>query len=172
MDVIHYSTKLKASGAEYKKIVFWNRFFRNKLELILSFIPAFTSIPLIYFGFGNSFLIFVYLIFWIYPFFVYTQFQSAVRYHLKHRDPAEDAPCEITFMENGILAEIKDFDTRYLYEWNDLTTIYDKFGYYMMFQKGKMLVMLRKADIPDDMKQPVIDFIKKNVDQNTCMLKF
>lgn len=172
MDVIHYTTTLKASGAEYKKIVFWNRFIRNKLELILSFVPALSSILFLFLGYGNGFFLFVYLIFWIYPFFVYTQFKKAVTYHLKHRDPSEDAPCEITFMENGIFAEIDSFDIRTVYNWNDFTTIYDKFGYYMMFKKGNMLVMLRKADIPEAMKEPAIQFMRKNVNQNECLLKF
>ena len=115
MDVIRYTTKLKASGAEYKKIVFWNRFLRNKLEAIFSIIPALSSILLLYLGFYNPFFVFAYIIFCVYPFFIYTQFRSAVDYHLKHRDQSETAPCEITFMENGILAEINEFDLRYLY---------------------------------------------------------
>lgn len=35
MDYIKYETTLKASGREYSKIVFWNRFIRNPIELIL-----------------------------------------------------------------------------------------------------------------------------------------
>ena len=36
MDYIKYKTTLKASGDEYKKIVFWNRFVRNPVETILT----------------------------------------------------------------------------------------------------------------------------------------
>ena len=172
MDVIRYTTKLKASGAEYKKIVFWNRFLRNKLEIMLSIIPALASVVLLYLKIYNPFFVFGYIIFCVYPFFIYTQFKSAVDYHLKHRDQSETAPCEITFMENGILAEINEFDLRYLYHWDDLTTIYDKYGYYMMFNKGEMLVMLRKADIPTELQKPVIQFMSNNVNQNECMLPF
>ena len=172
MDVIRYTTMLKASGAEYKKIVFWNRFLRNKTEAVISIIPALSSILFIYLGFYNPFFVFAYIIFCVYPFFIYTQFRSAVDYHLKHRDQSETAPCEITFMENGILAEINEFDLRYLYHWNDFTTIYDKYDYYMMFKKGEMLVMLRKADIPEQLQKPVIQFMSHNVDQNECMLLF
>ena len=32
MDYIKYKTTLKASGDEYKKIVFWNRFVRNPVQ--------------------------------------------------------------------------------------------------------------------------------------------
>lgn len=172
MDTIRYTSTLKASGDEYKKIVFWNRFLRNKTELILSIIPAIISIILIILGFFSQFFLIGYVVFFIYPIFTYIQFKSNVEYHLKHRDQSENAPCEFTFMENGILAEIKDFDIRYVYHWEDFTTIYDKFGYYMMFQKGKMLLMLKKADIPADLQQPVIQFIKENVDQNLCMIRF
>ena len=51
-------------------------------------------------------------------------------------------------MESGILAEIPEFELTYNYSWDDFTTIYDKFGYYMFFEKGKMTVMLRQADMP------------------------
>ena len=36
MDIIKFNTTLKASGKDYFKIVFWNRFIRNPIELILS----------------------------------------------------------------------------------------------------------------------------------------
>lgn len=52
-------------------------------------------------------------------------------------------------MESGILAEIPEFELTYNYSWDDFTTIYDKFGYYMFFEKGKMTVMLRQADMPE-----------------------
>lgn len=172
MDVIHYTTTLKADGAEYKKIVFWNRFLRNKLELILTCLPALASIVLLFFGFHSLFMIMIYIIFWAYPIYIYYQFQTGVAYHLKYRDESENAPCMITFMYNGILAEIPDFNLKHVYYWEDFTTIYDKLGYYMMFNKGTMLVMLKKEDIPDDMKEPAIQFIKQTVDQNTCLLKF
>lgn len=172
MDVIRYTTTLKASGTEYKKIVFWNRFLRNKLELILTFIPALLSIILFCFGFYHTFFLIAYLIVCCYPLFIFRQFKSTVEYHLKHRDPSENAPCEITFMENGILAEINEFDLKYIYHWDEFTTIYDKYGYYMMFQKGKMIVMLRKADIPAEFQQPVIQFMRDNVNQNECMFRF
>ena len=74
MDVIRYTTILKASGAEYKKIVFWNRFLRNKLEPIISIIPALTSIVLLFLGFYNPFFIFAYIIFCVYPLFIYTHY--------------------------------------------------------------------------------------------------
>ena len=36
MDIIKFNTRLKADGKEYSRIVYWNRFWRNKTELILS----------------------------------------------------------------------------------------------------------------------------------------
>ena len=51
MDIIKFNTTLKASGKDYFKIVFWNRFIRNPIELILSWLPAVISLvlPNIYF---------------------------------------------------------------------------------------------------------------------------
>ena len=46
MDYIKYKTTLKASGDEYKKIVFWNRFVRNPVETILTWTPASMKLPI------------------------------------------------------------------------------------------------------------------------------
>lgn len=56
MDYIKYKTTLKASGDEYKKIVFWNRFVRNPVETILTWTPAVITIVLIVLGFLNTYL--------------------------------------------------------------------------------------------------------------------
>ena len=95
-----------------------------------------------------------------------------MNYHLKNRDASESAPCTITLMESGILAEIPEFELTYNYSWDDFTTIYDKFGYYMFFEKGKMTVMLRQADVLKHQFYDVVDFIKKNVNQNICRVLF
>lgn len=171
MDIIRFNTTLKASGREYAKIVYWNRFWRNKTELILSCLPAAISIVLFCLGYRTSFLLIIYVIVCAYPFFIFSQCKSNINYHLKHRDESESAPCEITLMPDGILAEIKDFDIQYTYSWDDMTTIYDKLGYYMMFNKGQMIVMIRKDDIPDAMKEPFKDYLFKYVDQNKCLIK-
>ena len=56
MDNIYkYNTTLKASGNDYKKIVFWNRFLRNPVELILSWVPAVISIIMLASGRYNTF---------------------------------------------------------------------------------------------------------------------
>ncbi len=172
MKVIRYQTKLKASGDEYRKIVFWNRFLRNMTESFFTVLPAILSIAGIIAGYYGGILIIVYAIAFIYPIFILSQFKSTVNYHLKHRDPSEDAPCEVTFMTNGVMFDIPEFDRKEIYEWDGLTTIYDKFGYYMMFEKGTMTFMLRKADIPDELKNDVVAFIKENVNQNKCVIRF
>ena len=149
MDYIKYETTLKASGREYSKIVFWNRFIRNPIELILTWLPAAITIVCIALGCFSSYLAVIYAACWCYPIYIFGfQFKSSVNYHLKNRDASESAPCTITLMESGILAEIPEFELTYNYSWDDFTTIYDKFGYYMFFEKGKMTVMLRQADMP------------------------
>jgi hypothetical protein len=173
MDIIKYDTKLKAAGKEYKKIVFWNRFIRNPIELILTIAPSIASIVCMVLGYINTYLAVIYAACFCYMLYIFLiQFKNSVNYHLKHRDPAEDAPCSITLMETGILAVIPEYDVTENYPWEDFTTIYDKFGYYMMFEKGKMLVMLRKADIPESMIQEVPKCIKKYVDMNKCKVLF
>ena len=107
MDFIKYNTTLKASGKEYSRIVFWNRFLRNPVELILTWIPAAITIVLIILGYLNTYLAVIYAACWCYPIYIFGfQFKNSVSYHLKHRDESESAPCVITLMESGILAEI------------------------------------------------------------------
>lgn len=84
MDYIKYKTTLKASGDEYKKIVFWNRFVRNPVETILTWTPAAITIVLIVLGFLNTYLAVIYAACWAYPIYIFFfQFKSSVNYHLK-----------------------------------------------------------------------------------------
>lgn len=173
MDIIKYKSTLKASGDDYKKIVFWNRFIRNPIELILSWLPALASVLLISLGYFNSYLAVIYACCFAYPLYIFLfQFKSSVNYHLKHRDPAEDAPCTITLMNNGILADIPQHDVSNMYNWEDFTVIYDKFGYYMCFNGSKMLVMLKQSDMDDKQRKSVPEYIKSHVDMNKCRILF
>ena len=77
MDYIKYKTTLKASGDEYKKIVFWNRFVRNPVETILTWTPAAITIVLIVLGFLNTYLAVIYAACWAYPIYIFFfQFKS------------------------------------------------------------------------------------------------
>ena len=141
MDIIKFNTTLKASGKDYFKIVFWNRFIRNPIELILSWLPAVISLVLLCLHYYSSFLLILYAVCWFYPIYIFGyQFRSSVNYHLKHRDPSEEAPCTITLMNNAIMADIPEHNLVYTYEWNQFTNVYNKFGYYMLFNKGRMIV--------------------------------
>ena len=173
MDYIKYNSTLKASGKDYSRIVFWNRFIRNPFELILTWIPAAISVVCIAMGFMSTYTAVIYAACWCYPLYIFGfQFRNSVSYHLKNRDQSESAPCTITIMENGILAEIPDFELTHNYNWNEFTTVYDKFGYYMFFNKGKMIVMLRKSDMSSEQAAAAPDFIKKNIDMNICKVLF
>ncbi len=173
MDYIKYNTTLKACGDEYRKIVFWNRFLRNPVELILTLLPAVVSIVLICMGKMNTYLALFYTASFCYPLYIFfVQFKSNVNYHLKHRDPSEGAPCTITLMESSILAEIPEHDLMHTYDWNDFTTAYFKFGYYMFFKGGKMIVMLKKADMSPEQQKEATAFIKGCIDMNKCKVLF
>ena len=172
-NIYKYNTTLKASGSDYKKIVFWNRFLRNPIELILTWIPAAISLVMLILGKYNSFLLIIYAICWFYPIYIFAfQFKNSVNYHLKHRDSSEDAPCTITLMDSAILADIPDHNLVYTYEWNQFTNVYNKFGYYMLFNKGRMIVMLNQNDMPEDVKSAVPAYIKSHVDRNICKINF
>ncbi len=173
MEFIKYETTLKASGSEYKKIVFWNRFLRNPLELILTLTPAVISIVLICMQFFNTYFALFYTAAFCYPIYIFVfQFNNNVSYHLKHRDPAESAPCTMTVMESCILAEIPEHETSHSYNWDDFTTIYFKYGYYMMFNGSAMEVMLRKADMSRKQQDAISGYIKEHIDMNKCRVLF
>ena len=173
MRIIKFNTTLKASGKDYFKIVFWNRFIRNPIELILSWLPAVISLVLLCLHYYSSFLLILYAVCWFYPIYIFGyQFRSSVNYHLKHRDPSEEAPCTITLMNNAIMADIPEHNLVYTYEWNQFTNVYNKFGYYMLFNKGRMIVMLSQKDMPDDIKAAVPAYIKSHVDRNICKINF
>ncbi len=172
-NIYKYNTTLKASGNDYKKIVFWNRFLRNPIELILTWIPAAISLVMLILGKYNSFLLIIYAICWFYPIYIFAfQFKNSVSYHLKHRDASEDAPCTITLMDSAILADIPDHDLVYTYEWEQFTTVYFLYGYYMLFDGNKMIVMLNTNDMPDDVKSNAGQFIKEHVDLNKCKIAY
>ena len=173
MDTIKYNTKLKAAGDEYKKIVFWNRFMRNPVETILSRIPAAIAIAMMCAKLFNIYLGVIYAACFAYPIYIFAfQFNNAVKYHLKHRNPSEDAPCIITLMDSGILADIPDHDIVTTYTWDSFTTIYCKFGYYMFFDGSKMIVMLRIADMSEEQQKAAPEYIKSHVNQNHCKITF
>ena len=100
------------------------------------------------------------------------QFKSSVNYHLKHRDSSEDAPCTITLMDNAILADIPDHNLIYTYEWEQFTTVYFKYGYYMLFNGKQMVVMLNSNDMPENIKKNVGGFIMEHVDRNKCRIVY
>lgn len=171
--IYRYHTTLKASGDDYRKIVFWNRFIRNPIELLLTCVPAVITIVLLCAGLYNYFLLILYAICWIYPIYIFGfQFKSSVNYHLLHRDPSEEAPCTITLMDTAIMAEIPDHDIIYTYEWNQFTAVYSVRGYYMLFSGKKMVVMLSQKDMPDDLRKEAGKYIKEHVDRNKCRVLY
>lgn len=171
MDFINISSTYKPSGKEYENIVFWNRFLRNKTELIISFLPAICSIVAFVIGYRSTFLMILYCIFMLYPFIAYRQFKNAVKYHLEHREASEGAHCDFTLNDIGILCEIDGVDEKKTYKWADFTAVYDKLNYYMFFIKGDMQVMINQKDISPELSKEVYDYIFNHIDHNKCVIK-
>ena len=67
-------------------------------------------------------------------------------------------------MNNAILADIPDHNLIYTYEWEQFTTVYFKYGYYMLFNGKQMVVMLNSNDMPENIKKNVGGFIMEHVD--------
>lgn len=171
MDYIKFTSTYKADGKKYEQIVFWNRFLRNKTELILTFLPVVISIYFFSQGYRSTFIMLVYFIFFVYPFLAYKQFKSSVEYHLKHRDPSEHSVCQFTLMDSGILCELQDTEEKKIFKWESFTTVYNRLNYYMFFEKDTMHVMLNQEDIPAESKDDVLKYIKDHINHNKCAIR-
>ena len=126
-----------------------------------------------YNGTMDTFWAIICIIFLFYPVLIITQFNSSIRYHLKHRDPSETAPCEFCIMENGILIDVPEHDVHNFVRYDEFTHVYTNvFGFYMMFQKNKVLVMIRHSDIPKGRKDDFEDMMVAGLGTNCKVSKF
>lgn len=175
--VIKFTSTQKPDGDEYKKITYWNRFVRVKIETILMLALAALSIACGAYRLANgtmdTFWAIICIIFLFYPGLIITQFNSSIRYHLKHRDPSETAPCEFCIMENGILMDVPEHDVHSFIRYDEFTHVYTNvFGFYMMFRKNKVLVMIRHSDIPEGRKDDLEDMMFAGLNTNCKVSKF
>lgn len=162
--VIRFTSTQKPDGDEYKKITYWNRFVRVKTETLimasLVLVSICCGIYRLVNGTMDSFWAILCIVFLFYPVLIITQFNASIRYHLKHRDPAETSPCEFCIMENGILIDVPEHDVHSFIRYDEFTHVYTNvFGFYMMFQKSKVLVMIRHKDIPEGRKDDFEDMM-------------
>ena len=162
MDIIRFTSTLKPSGKEYKKVVYWNRFVRTKLETIILLIMFLGGIALFAYALtaNKLMLMIVGAILFLYPIIIISQCNSSIKYHLAHRDKVEEMPCEFTIMQNGILAEVKEAEYTNFLKWEDATKLYNAIGYYMFFDNNNLKLMIKKADIPDSQKKLAIEYIR------------
>lgn len=175
MDTLTFKSQLKASGTDYKNIVFWNRFFKNPTELILTWVPAALTIVALVNGFLSGFLAIVYAICWFYPIFIFAyQFPTSIKYHLEHRPKTEDMLCTFELSEEGVKITSDETDengapaVNEYFEWKTFTASYLKSGYYMFFEGNKMLVMMKEADFPAGKKADFVKFFRDHADGNKC----
>ena len=160
MDIITFTSTLKPSGAEYKKVVYWNRFLRVKTESIVLGILLLLGISLLYKSSGRIMFMIFGAILALYPVLIITQLNSSIKYHLAHRDDIESMPCTYTIMENGILTEVNDKNYSKFYKWTPEHKFYDRLGYYMFFDVNDLTIMVKKADIPKNSQKKVLEYIK------------
>ena len=170
--VIRFTSTQKPDGKEYKKITYWNRFIREKIETLILIALIATSISCGIYrlttGTMDTFWAILCIVFLFYPIIVITQFNSSIRYHLKHRDPSESAPCEFCLMENGILIDVPECDVHKFIKYDEFTHVYTNvFGYYMMFRKNTVLAMIRHSDIPEGQKDEFEDTMVTSLN-DTC----
>lgn len=169
MNIIRFTSTLKPSGKEYKKIVYWNRFIRMKLETIILTLLFIAGIFLL-FNTKELVLLLMGGLFIVFPIIVIIQLNSSIRYHLDNRDKTESMPCEFTVMQNGILTNIYDENYSKMYKWEESTSVYDALGYYMFFNKNAMTVMINKSDVAESDKKNLRSTIKTNMGKKARFL--
>ncbi len=172
---IRFTSTQKPDGDEYKKVTYWNRFVRTKNETLILLALIIASIGIAVYrlttGTMDTMWAIITVIFLLYPVMVIMQFNSSIRYHLKHRNPAEIEPCEFTIMENGILIDVPSCDVRVFHKYDEFTHLYTNvFGYVMLFQKNKVLAMLKHSDIPAEQLDDALNLILDGIEP-TCKIK-
>ncbi len=175
--VIRFTSTQKPDGNEYKKITYWNRFVRVKVETLIMLALVIVGISCAAYRLTtetmDTFWAIICIVFLFYPFLIITQFNTSIRYHLKHRDPAETSPCEFCIMENGILIDVPECDVHNFVRYDEFTHVYTNvFGFYMMFQKSKVLVMIRHSDIPEGRKDDFEDMMVAGLSNSCKVSKF
>jgi len=160
MNIIKFISTLKPNGKKYKQICFWNRFIRTKFESILYLAFIIIAIFIISKTQELTALLLVAALVCV-PIIMITTFNNDVNYHLENREEYLDAPCTFTIMNNGILAEIQEYNHIEQVKWEDITRIHNVLGYYMLFNKSEMLMMLDKTAIDDKDKASVAELMKK-----------
>ena len=175
--LIRFTSTQKPDGKEYKKITYWNRFVRTKIETLILIALVIVSISCAAYrlttGTMDTFWAIICIVFLFYPFLIITQFNSSIRYHLKHRDPAETSPCEFCLMENGILIDVPECDVHSFIRYDEFTHVYTNvFGFYMMFQKNKVLAMIRHSDIPQGRSDDFEDMMFSGLNDSCKVSKF
>ena len=176
-NTIRFTSTQKPDGEEYKKIAYWNRFIRTKTETLIMALLFVISIACCVYrlstGTMDTFWALLSLVFFCYPFMIIMQFNTSIRYHLRHRNPAEICPCEFSIMENGILIDVPEHDVRDFFRYDEFTSVYTNVGgYIMMFKKNKVLVMLKKADIPEGCEDNILDLISNGITTSCKVSKF
>lgn len=153
MELIQFTSTLKPDGKEYKKVVYWNRFVRMKLETVILALLFIAGIFLLANSADKIMFLVVGALFVIFPIIIIIQLNSSIRYHLENRDKLESMPCTFTIMTNGILTDIREADYTKLTKWEESDKVYNAVGYYMFFKGNTMTIMVDKSAIPDDKRE-------------------
>ena len=76
-------------------------------------------------------------------------------------------------MENGILIDVPEHDVHSFIRYDEFTHVYTNvFGFYMMFQKSKVLVMIRHKDIPEGRKDDFEDMMVAGLNTGCKVSRF
>lgn len=175
--VIRFSGTQKPVGKEYKNVTYWNRFIRTKTETLVMAVMVIFSLAFGFYKLSNETMdlawAIILLILIFYPFMVITQFNASIRYHLKHRDPAESAPCEFCLMKNGILIDVAEPEVHTMIRYDELTHVYTNVhGFYMFFIKDKVVAMFRHSDIPDGKDKEFEQMLMEGISPKCKVRKF
>lgn len=164
MNIIRFTSTFKPDGTDYIKVTLWNRYIHNKTILFTLFLPTAGALYFLVTNPGPFWWVFILIMF--YPVYAVLGFTYQIKKHLKFRSPADTAKTEYTFMNNGILADRAELQTLDLIHWEDVDTLWELKDYFLLYYKGRLVLVLSKKDMEEGQPDAVRGFILKRIKQN------
>ena len=132
MKILRFTAPFKPKGKEYIYVGMWNRYMKNKILLLSSFIPTFCSFYFIAQGVEPRYLP-VFLLVACYPIFSVGAYLLRIKQHFRYRSPLDTAMTLFTLMDNGILIEKEGQEIPSLYHWDKFNLCYELKHYLLLY---------------------------------------
>lgn len=165
MKILRFTAPFKPKGKEYIYVGMWNRYMKNKILLLSSFIPTFCSFYFIAQGVEPRYLP-VFLLIACYPIFSVGAYLLRIKQHFRYRSPLDTAMTLFTLMDNGILIEKEGQEIPSLYHWDKFNLCYELKHYLLLYKTDTLLLVLDKTYIKPEELGKIRKFILEHLPDN------